>query len=171
MQNRQDAKKGNARAPAKLRDVPRPLTVYSATAIVVALAACEGTWATPSVVTLSAVGGSRISGVALVNIRCVEEKERVCTHNNTSVEIQFQGLHEPDRYGALVKRGTCLQPAAVITKVTFAAKTNEPSQGILGHAFLDIPIHQFLKDGYSIALVDRKGREVACGDMRSDRFF
>src|SRR5947199_7891501 len=99
---------------------------------------------------------------------CVEEKERVCTNHNTSVEIQFQGLHEPNRYGALSHLGTCLQPAAVIAKVAFTANTNAPGQGILGHAFLDIAIHHFLKDGYSISLEDSKGREVACGDMRSD---
>jgi hypothetical protein len=134
-------------------------------------AACEGTWATPSVFTLSPAGGSHVSGLAVVTMVCVEEKERVCTTHDTSVEIQFQTLNDSGRYGALIRRGSCLRPAAVIARVSLSANSNEPSAGILGHAFLGVPIHHFLKDGYSIALKDRKGGEIACGDMRSDRFY
>jgi hypothetical protein len=140
-------------------------------AITVALGACEGTWATPSIFKLSPVGGSNIHGLALVNMVCVEVKERVCTTHNTGVEIQFPGLHEPGRYRAAIQRGPCLQPSAVTARVAFTANANEPAQGLLGHAFLDLGIHHFLKDGYSIALEDRKGRKVSCGDIRSDRFF
>ena len=151
--------------------VIRPLAIALAAALLVMLAACEGTWATPSVVTISQVHGSGVNGLALVNMVCVEVRERVCTNRSTSVEIQFQGLHEPNRFGGVIHRGTCLQPAAVIARVGFTANSNAPGQGILGHAFLDVAIHHFLKDGYSISLEDRKGHEVACGDMRSDRFF
>lgn len=100
---------------------------------------------------------------------CVEVK-RGCATYDTSVELQFQGLHVPGRYGALIERGTCLRPVAVIAKVPLAG-TNEPAQGLLGHMFLDLGIHHFLKDGYSITLQDRKSRTVSCGDIHSDRFY
>jgi hypothetical protein len=150
--------------------VSRPLAAGLAVALAVTLNACEGTWATPSIFELSPVGHSHIRGLARVDMVCVEVKERVCTTHNTSVELQFQQLHDPGRYGAFIQRGACLQPATVITKISLSA-TNEPSQGLLGHAFLDLGIHHFLKDGYSIALRNRQGQQVACGDIQSDRFY
>ncbi len=138
--------------------------------VALALAGCEGTWGTPSIFKISPVGGSHVQGLALVNMVCVEMK-RGCTTYYTGVELQFQGLHEPGRYGAVIERGTCLQPATIIRKVPLSANANEPAQGLLGQTLLDMGIHHFLKDGYSIALRDRKGRKIACGDIVSDRFF
>ncbi len=97
--------------------------------------------------------------------------KRGCTTYQTGVEIQFQGLHEPSRYRALIQRGTCLQPVAIVAKLALSASADNPNEGLLGYTFLDLGIHHFLKDGYSIALQDRKGRKVACGDIVSDRVF
>jgi len=106
----------------------------------------------------------------MVSMICVEVK-RGCTTYYTGVQLQFQGLHEGGRYRAFVQRGTCLKPGAFIAKVALSSNAERPHDGLLGFTSLDLGIHHFLKDGYLITLQGRDGRRVACGDIRSDRFF
>ena len=101
---------------------------------------------------------------------CVEMK-RGCTTYDTGVNLQFPTLRDAGRYVALIQRGPCLRPVTVIAKMLLFYDANRPGDGMLGYRTLNLGIHHFLKDGYSIALQDRDGKNVACGDIRSDRFY
>lgn len=139
------------------------------------LTACEGTWATPSIFPIGSVHESHVKGLAMVQMTCVTYNaydSRRCSRYGSTIQVQFPTLHDARAYVAEVHRGKCGQATATVARIPLYANTDEPNQGSMGSRLVGIPIHQFLKDGYSVGLSERRGaREVACGNLISDRFF
>ena len=134
---------------------------------------CEGTGATPSFFPVKPVN-SKISGQVMADMACIHSNPESgkCSSYGTALEVQFQMLHEPAVYVAVIQHGRCSKPGAVISRVPLRTVEDEPSEGILGDALVDEPIHTFLTAGNSAALYDRNlKRVVACGDLLTDRVF
>lgn len=135
--------------------------------------ACEGTGATPSFFQIKPVK-SKISGQVMASMTCARTNPQSgrCISYGTSLEVQFQALHDPKTYVAVIQHGRCNGPGGAFSRVTMRTVDGERSEGIVGDTFVDEPIHKFLTAGNSAALYDRSvKRVVACGDLLTGRAF
>jgi hypothetical protein len=133
-------------------------------------AGCEGTWATPNQIALHAVHGSHVSGLATAQLNVARLRGNLAP--GSDIDAQFQALRDPRPYVLLVERGTCARPGDPVAKFALYAYPDEPSEGLESSGHVDVPIHDLLKKGYALVLLDRrKNAAVSCGDLVTDRPF
>lgn len=138
-----------------------------AVALAALLAGCEGTWATPNQITLHAVGKSHIEGLA--SARLSAERMHSSMPVGSDVDVQFAQLHDPRPYVLAVERGTCAHAGSVIARFPLYAYS-DPSEGLESSGHVDVPIHDLMKNGYALALVDKRAHAVvSCGDLQTGR--
>lgn len=137
------------------------------------LSACETTGASPSFFKINALN-SGPSGQVMAQMECdrTNPETGTCLSYGTSLEVQFEKLHDEHRYSAMLQRGKCGSDVRVVSKVAFRSIEFEPSEGILADIFVEEPIHKFLTRGNSIAVYDKRLRKkVACGNLQTDRIW
>jgi len=131
------------------------------------LAGCEGTWATPNQITLHAAGRSHITGLASVQLSV----ERL--HSNmpagSTIDAQFKQLRDPRPYVLAVERGSCAHASGIIARFELYPYS-DPSEGLESSGHVDVPIHDLMKNGYALALRDKRTHDVvSCGDLQTGR--
>jgi hypothetical protein len=138
-------------------------------AIALLLTACEGTWATPNQIHLDALTRSHITGIASAQI--AGERLRGEGDVGSDVNVQFPTLKNGAGYVVAVERGTCAHRIRTVASFDLYPYP-DPGNGLESSGHVDVPIHQLMKDGYALALIDRKTHAaVSCGDLQTDRPF
>lgn len=139
--------------------------------LLVLLAGCEGTWATPNQINLQPANGSHISGIASARVFTYAGVRSVHVTAGSDIDVQFQQLHDPRPYVLVVEHGTCAHPGSRVARLGLYPYS-EPNEGLESTGHVDVPIHHLMKDGYAIALLDRRrGTIVSCGDLQTNRPF
>jgi len=133
----------------------------------VLLVACEGS--APSFYAINSKD-SKLTGQAMLDMACIRYNSYGgnCVGYGTSIEVQFENLHNSRPYIALLRKGKCSeQQASVISRVRLRIIEFEPSEGALADfALVDQPIHWFIQDRHSVALYDLRSKQIAaCGDL------
>ena len=71
--------------------------------------------------------------------------------------MQFQQLRDPRPFVLIVEHGRCAHPGLRVARFGLYPYS-EPNEGLESSGQLEIPIHQLMKDGYALALLDvRRG--------------
>lgn len=131
------------------------------------LAGCEGTWATPNQITLHGVGKSHITGLASASL--LPARLHSDLRPGSDIDVQFQQLRDPHPYVLAVERGTCAHANGIIAKFKLYPYS-DPGEGLESSGHVDVPIHDLMKSGYALALIDKRTHAVvSCGDLRTDR--
>lgn len=135
--------------------------------LVAALAGCEGTWATPNQIALHGVGKSHISGLA--SARLSTQRLRSGMPVGSEIDAQFEQLHDARPYVLAVERGTCAHANGIIARFELYPYS-DPGEGLESSGHVDVPIHDLMKNGYALALLDKRTHAVvSCGDLQTDR--
>lgn len=136
-------------------------------ALALAAAGCEGTWATPNQIDLTPQRGSNIAGIG--SVRVAAERIRSDLPVGSDVDVQFVRLHDARRYVLVVEKGSCARGGTPVARFALYPYT-DPSEGVETSGHVDVPIHDLLKNGYAIQLVNRRtNASVSCGDLQTDR--
>jgi hypothetical protein len=130
-------------------------------------AGCEGTWATPNQITLHGAGKSHVTGLASASI--AKQLLRSDVPVGTNIDAQFEQLRDPRPYALAVERGTCAHLGGAIAKFGLYPYPDQ-GEGLESSGHVDVPIHDLMKNGYALALVQKRtGAVVSCGDLQTGR--
>jgi hypothetical protein len=136
-------------------------------AMLLLVTGCEGTWATPNQITLHGVGKSNVTGLASASIS--KERLRSDVPVGSTIDAQFAQLRDPRPYVLAVERGSCGHLNGVIARFD-VHPYSDPGEGLESSGHVDVPIHDLMKNGYALALLNKRtGAVVSCGDLQTGR--
>jgi|GEM_PF-4217663 len=129
--------------------------------MVIGMTGCEGTWGTPSLFTIGPLNRSNIKGIAMAHMVCTKfntklKNDSTCHGYGTSIQVQFETLHDARPYVAIIQRGYCSSPKDILVRIHLSTNDVQASAGSQGYARLDMPITALLHNGYSAALYDKR---------------
>jgi hypothetical protein len=136
--------------------------------VMVTMAACQGSWAQQTSVTLKSLGKSGVTGLAIVSIGKGCDDQGNCHIEGSNIWPQLTASASMSIYRVILAKGSCTTPPSSGTELDKASGETLKTAG--GSAHVDIPISLLTRGDYVLVVQNASHTVVACGVIKRSGF-
>lgn len=134
--------------------------------VLLAAAACQGSWAEQTVVVLNPLTNSTIKGLAVVSLGRACDDSGKCRSQGSYIYSQITSRKTVLIYRFILAKGSCGQPPTDGVELARGSAEDLNAQPFRAH--VDTPILALTNGDYVIIVQARERKAVACGVIRRD---